>query len=509
MSTSTITASFLSTRRGRLTLALLCLVGFLDSADGSIVNIALPTIRDELHFTNQTLQWVASAYVLTYGGFLMLGGRLGDLLGRRRLLLVGTVVFGLASMMCGLAQTSGVLVAGRLIQGLGAAFMTPAGLSLLTTSFDHGTDRLRALGAWGSVAGLGSLLAIVLGGLLTAGPGWPWVFFVNPLLCVVITVAAYRLLPDDRRRAEVSRFDLPGAVLITGAMSALIYGLVRAPSVGWGNPETVLSLTGAVALFVGFVVNERRQQHPLVPFRIFRIKGLAAADATQVIAIAGFGAMFFFLTLYMQTVLDFGVIQAGLAYLPAGLALAVTATLCSKLFARTGTRPLIVAGALVAAVGIYWFTHIPVDGSYLSDLLPGLIAVGIGLGAVGVGVTTAGNAGVPPQLAGLAAALITTSFQLGNALGLAVFSAFATARTATLLSAGATPADALTGGFRRALLASSIALVGAAIIATRATDTKGEPVMDAGDPTLAEVDPLATGEPLCTGDVHANACAKA
>ena len=481
--------SLLSTWLGKATLVLLCLVGFLDAADGSIVNIALPTIGRELHFTNQTLQWVFSAYVLTYGGFLLLGGRLGDLLGRRRLLLVGTVLFGLSSMLCGFATDAGVLVIGRLAQGLGAAFMTPAALSLVTTSFHQGTDRLKALGAWGAVGGLGSLLAIVLGGLLTAGPGWRWVFFVNPIVCVVIAVATFVLLDDDHRRAKVAQFDIPGAVLITGAMSALIYGLVRAPSIGWNAAETIVSLAGAVILFVGFVFNERRHKHPLVPFAVFRIKGLAAADATQIIAVAGFGAMFFFLTLYMQNVLHFGVLQAGLAYLPAGLALAVTATICSRLFARTGTRPLIIAGALIAAAGIFWFTRIPVDGSYPVNLLPGLILVGIGLGSVTVGVTTAGNAGVPPQLAGLAAALITASFQLGNALGLAVFSAFATGTTTTLLRAGATDADALTGGFQRALLASSIALVLAAIIATRATNTKGEPVIDPADPHLTGIDP--------------------
>lgn len=484
--------SFLGTSRGRLLLVLLCLVDFLDVADGTIVNIALPSIRSDLGFSVQNLQWVFSGYVLTYGGFLLLGGRLGDLLGRRRLLLAGTALFGLSSVLGGVAVTPGMLIAARLLQGLGAALMTPAALSTLTTSFNTGTDRLKALGVWGAVNGLGGLLAVVLGGLLAGGPGWRWVFFVNPPVCLMILIAGGLLLADDRQRARLRQFDLPGAMLITAAIAALIYGLVQAPTRGWADPITLVSLAAAVVLLAGFVVNERRQAHPLVPFAIFHIKGLVAADGTQVIALAGFSSMFFFVTLYMQTVLGFSVTTAGLAYVPAALAIIVAATVCSKLFARIGTRPLIVAGALIAAAGVLWLSRLPLHGSYLPDLLPGFLLMGLGLGAVVVGVQTAGNAGVPAHLAGLAAALITTSFQLGSALGLAVFSAVATARTAALTTNGAASSTAVTGGYRAALLASAVALVIAAVIALRATNTRGEPLPADAVPGLEEVDPIGT-----------------
>ncbi len=470
--------SLLATGRGKATLAFLCAIAFLDFADVSIVNVALPSIRDELHFSFQNLQWVVSGYVLTYGGFLLLGGRAADLLGRRRILVAGTMVFALSSMACGLAQSSGTLVAARLAQGVGAAMMTPAALSILTTTFNQGTDRLKALGAWGAMAGLASAVGVLLGGLLSGGPGWRWVFFVNPPICLVVLIAAYRLVADDRRRARFAHFDFGGAILVTAAMLLAIYALVRAPSVGWGGTETVAELAGSVVLLAAFVVNERIHSNPLVPLSIFRIKGLAAADATQIIAMAGFYSMFFFLTLYMQTVLHFSPTRAGASYVPVALGVAISAGVCSKLFERTGTRPIIVAGALLAAGGVFWLSRMPVHGSYLSDLLPGLLIMSVGLGAVFVGVQTAANAGVPPDKAGLAAALINASLQLGAALGLAIFSAIATSRTSYLLTVHVGRPEALTSGFHLALLASSVFLVAAALIGLRATNTRGEPVTE-------------------------------
>jgi EmrB/QacA subfamily drug resistance transporter len=485
MTPSTHEASFLSTRRGQLTLGLLCLVGFLDFADGSIVNIALPSIRADLHITIQNLQWVLSAYVLTYGGFLLLGGRLGDLLGRRRFLIAGTALFALSSIMCGLAQNDGTLIGGRLIQGIGAALMTPAALSILTTTFNQGTDRLKALGAWGAVSGFAALIGVLLGGVLAGGPGWRWVFFVNPPVCVLIVVAAYRMFDDDRRHAQVSQFDVPGAILITTSMLSLIFALVRAPTIGWNSGTTIAGLAVAAALLVGFVVNEQRQAHPLVPFAIFRIKGLAAADTTQVLAFAGFGSMFFFVTLYMQEVLHLSTTKAGAAFMPAAFSVILAAGVCSKLFAKVGTRPLIVAGALIASGGIFYLSHISVGGSYTVNVLPGMILIGLGLGAVLVGVQTAGNASVPEDLAGLAAALVNAAFQLGVALGLAVFSAIATARTTSLLARHVATPNALTAGFHRALLASSLCLLAAAVIGSRTTNTKGESTVDADTLELA------------------------
>lgn len=471
---TTTDTRFLATRRGRLTLALLCAVGFLDFVDASIVNVALPAIRHDLRFSIQSLQWVTSGYLLTYGGFMLLGGRGADLVGRRRLLLAGTGLFALASLAGGLAGSEGLLIAARLVQGVGAAMMLPAALSLLTTLFATGTDRNTALGVWGGVAGLASGVGVFLGGVLSEGPGWRWVLLVNPVICVFVVAAILALLPDDRRRADRTALDLRGALLVTGGMLLLVYTLVKAPDVGWGTGRTLGGIAVALALLVAFVANEARSAAPLVPLSIFRLPGLAAANAAYLIGVGGFTSMFFFLTLYMQNVLHYSQIQTGAAYLPLCAAVAVSAGVASQLLARTGTRPLIVGGALIAAGGVAWLSRIPVDGRYVADLLPGLLLTALGLGAVFVAVTTAANAGVPPEQAGLAAALVNASQQLGGALGLAVFAAVAAARTDDLLAARVAPAAALTDGFGRALLACSLFLVAAALIALRATNTRGE-----------------------------------
>ena len=466
--------SFLRTNRGKLTLAFVCMVGFLDFVDASIVNVALPSIRRDLHFSVQSLQWVLSAYLLTYGGFMLLGGRAADLLGRRRVLVAGMSVFALSSLAGGLAADSAMLIGARLVQGIGAAMMLPAALSILTTSFHEGKDRNTALGAWGAIAGLASAVGVFLGGVLSEDVGWRWVLWVNLPISAVLLVATFRIVSGERPKAPVRNFDALGAVLVTGGMLLLIYTLVRAPSVGWGTTSTIVGLVGAGLLLLAFVAKERRDSNPLVPLSIFRIKGLAAADATQVIAMAGFYSMFFFLTLYMQNVLGFSQIQAGTAYLPVTAGVAISSGIASQFFARVGTRPIIVAGTLISAGAVYWLSRIPVDGSYVNDLLPGLVIMSFGLGFVFVGVNTAANAGVPADKAGLAAALVNTSTWLGGALGLAVFSVIATTRTQHLLDAHASQSDALTSGFRYALVACSAFLVAAALIALRATNTRGE-----------------------------------
>jgi EmrB/QacA subfamily drug resistance transporter len=470
-----VQSSLLATRTGKLTLAFLCMVGFLDFVDASIVNVALPSIRHDLHFSVQSLQWVLSGYLLTYGGFMLLGGRAADLLGRRRVLVAGMTLFALSSLTGGLASDSAMLIGARLAQGLGAAMMLPATLSILTTTFHEGKDRNTALGAWGAIAGLASAVGVFLGGLLTEDVGWRWVLWVNLPVCAVLLVATFRIVSGERPVRQVKNFDSLGALLVTGAMLLLIYTLVKAPIVGWTTTRTIAGLAGSGLLLLAFVVRERRDPDPLVPLSIFRIKGLAAADATQVIAMAGFYSMFFFLTLYMQNVLGFSQLQAGTAYLPATAGVAISSGIASQLFSRLGTRPIIVSGALISAGAVYWLSRIPVDGSYLRDLLPGLLIMSFGLGFVFVGVNTAANAGVPADKAGLAAALVNTSTWLGGALGLAVFSVIATTRTEHLLSVHASQPDALTSGFRQALVACSIFLVVAALIALRATNTRGEP----------------------------------
>jgi EmrB/QacA subfamily drug resistance transporter len=483
--------SLLSTRRGMYTLLLLCTVQFMDIIDSSIMNVALPSIRAELGFSQQRLQWVLSGYLVTYGGFLVLGGRAADLFGRRRLLVAGTILFAVCSLAGGLATNAGMLVGARIAQGIGAALMAPAGLSILTTTFTEGKDRTRALGVWGAVSGVAAAAGVFFGGVLSEGPGWRWVLFVNIPVCVLIVVAAFRLVAGERRRARPATLDVPGAVLVTAGMLLLVYALVKAPDVGWGNRHTIGELGTAALLLVAFVVVERRTRQPLFPFSIFRIKGLAAANATQLIAFAGFLSMFFFLTLYMQNVLGYTPIQSGSAYLPVTAGIILAAGISSQLIPRIGTRPIIVAGTLIAAVGMYSLSRVPVDGTYVTDLLPGLAVMSIGLGAVFVTVTTAANAGVPANQAGLAAGLLNTSLQLGSAIGLAVFSAIATARTNRLLTDHAALPQALTVGFGWALLAGSIALLAATVIALRATNTRGHAPQPRPEPT-----PDTAGHPV-------------
>jgi EmrB/QacA subfamily drug resistance transporter len=466
--------SFLATRRGKLTLLLLCSVAFLDFVDASITNLAFPSIRRSLHFSLEGLTWVPNGYLLTYGGFMLLGGRLADLLGRRRILATGIVVIGVSSLVGGFAQSAGVLVGARLAQGLGAALTLPAALSILTTTFEEGRDRHTALGAWGGTGGLASAAGALIGGALVEGPGWRWVMFVNPIACALVLPAVFRLIEGERDRRRLVGFDAVGAATVTAGMLLLVYALVKAPSAGWGSWHTIGGLAGAATLLVLFVLNELRQREPLAPLAIFRINGLGFSNVTQLVAFAGFLSLFFFLTLYMQNVLGYSAIQAGLAYLPLCAAVAVSAGISSQLLTRVGTRPVIVAGAVVAAAGLYWLSRIPVDGSYVADLLPGMVVLALGAGGVFVGVTTAANAGVPADKAGLAAALLNASQQLGGALGLAVLTAVSTSREQHLLSVGAPMAHALTSGFQRALLIGSVCVLAAGVIGLRATNTRGE-----------------------------------
>jgi EmrB/QacA subfamily drug resistance transporter len=433
--------SFLGTGRGKITLLLLCSIAFLDFIDASIVNVALPAMRADLHFSVQSLQWVPSGYLLTYGGFMLLGGRAADLLGRRRVLVAGTLLFAISSCAGGLAGTSEILVGARLAQGAGAALMLPATLSILTTTFQEGSDRNKALGVWGGVAGLASAAGVLLGGALTEGPGWRWVMLVNPPLCLLVLAAIFLLVKADHRERTGATFDLLGTLLVTGGMLLLVYTLVEAPDKGWGAARTIGGLIGSLVLLIAFVGNEQRTRNPLLPLSIFRVKGLAAADATQLIAVAGFVSMFFFLSLYMENVLGYSPMQTGSAYLPLCLGVGISAGISAQLIARTGTRPLTVSGCLIAAAGLFWLSRIPVDGGYVADLLPGLLL---------------------------------TSFGLGAALGLAIFSAVATSRTNDLLAARTPAPEALTSGFSRALLCSCLFVLAAAVVALRASNTRGE-----------------------------------
>jgi MFS family permease len=344
--------------------------------------------------------------------------------------------------------------------------MSPAALSTLTSTFRSTRDRNTALGVWAAVSGIGGAAGVLFGGLLTEGPGWRWVLFINVPFSAAALLGAFVLLDRERVRAgQLANFDALGAFLVTGGMLLLVYTLVKAPDVGWGAGRTVAGLAGAAVILAAFVVNELRVRNPLVPLSILKVKGVAAADATQLVALAGFLPMFFFLTLYMQTVLGYSPIQTGVAYLPLTGGFIIAASICSQLFARIGTKPVVVLGMVIAAAGLYWLSRVPVDGSYVSDILPGLLTVSIGMGGVFTGLTTAANAGVDQDKAGLAAGLLNTGQQLGAALGLAILSAVATAQTKSVLSAGDGLAQAATDGYQRALLVGALIVLAATLVA--------------------------------------------
>jgi EmrB/QacA subfamily drug resistance transporter len=484
----------LRSRLGAITLVLLCAVQFLDIADSAIVNVALPSIQHSLDFSQQNLQWVASGYILTYGGFLLLGGRLADLLGRRRVLLAGLAVFAVSSLTAGLAGTAGLLIAARLVQGIGAALMAPAALSELTTSFREGKDRNTALGAWGAISGMAAAAGVFLGGVISQGPGWRWVFFVNPPVCVMVAAGALALLARDRGvRAKRTAFDSQGAVLVTGGMLLLVYSLVRAPVAGWGSLQTILTLIGSAILLVAFAGNELQSRYPLVPLAILRVKGLVAADLTQLIAFTGFFSMFFYATLYMQEILHYSPLKAGAAYLPITAGFAVAGGLASQLVTRIGTRPVVVAGCLIAGAGIYYVSRVPLHGSYVTDLLPGFLVMSLGAGSVFVSVTAAANAGVPHDKAGLAAGLLNSSQQVGSALGLAIVSAVAITRTNHLIAAHVSHSVASDAGYHRALLVGSIVMAAAAVLALRIGNTRKAAPLVMVNTELTRPEPSATG----------------
>lgn len=464
-------SGLLATASGKRLLALLCAVAFLDFIDASITNIALPHIRSALHFSTQNLQWVPSGYLLTYGGFMLLGGRLADLLGRRNVLLAGTGLVAVGSAVGGFSDSSGLFVAARLVQGAGAALMLPAALSTLTTNFTANADRTKALGVWGAIAGLSSAVGILAGGLLVQGPGWRWVMFVNPIAIIFLVPAILLILPLDRAAARTKRFDLTGAALVTAAMLLLVFTLVKAPIQGWGATQTWLEFAGAAVLLAAFAIRERIAGDPLLPLGVFRIRGLVAANLTGLIGFAGMLAMFFFLTLYMQTVLGYSPFAAGAAYLPLTIAVAVSAGIGAKLIERFGTRPAICAGALLTAGGMLYLAHVPVHGSYVPNILPGTLLFAAGIGPVFVGVTSAANAGARTEQAGLVAAILNSAQQVGGALGLAVFSAVATSRTAHLLATGTNTHAAATSGYHRAFLIGCAFALAAAVISLRTVNS--------------------------------------
>jgi EmrB/QacA subfamily drug resistance transporter len=448
-------------------LALLAMAQFVVVLDASIVNVALPSIGSALDFAQDDLSWVVNAYTLTFGGFLLLGGRLADLLGRRRMFVYGMWLFALASLVGGLAQSDIMLIAARAVQGLGAALISPAALSILTTTFAEGNERNRALGVWGAVAGSGGAVGVLLGGMLTEWAGWEWVLFVNVPIGIAAALVAPRLVAESRDDSSPS-FDVAGAVSVTAGLALLVYTLVDANNAGWGSTQTLALGALSVALLVSFVLIERRTRYPLVPFSIFRLRTLRGANVIGLLLGMALFAMFFFISLYMQQVMGYEPLKAGLAYLPLAGLIIVSAGGASQLVARFGFKPILVTGMLFIAAGLYWFSHVSAPGgTYVGDVLfPSMLAA-VGLGLAFVPVTIAAVTGTKPAEAGLASGLINTSQQVGGALGLAVLATISTGRTNDVLAAGgSSKAVALTEGFQDAFLAGAvIALVGAVLAA--------------------------------------------
>jgi len=468
----------LSTRRGLLILLLLCGAQFLVVLDATIVNVALPSIQRALHFTEQNLQWVASGYALTFAGFLLLGGRAADRLGRRRIFMAGVLLFIAASLAGGLATSSGVLIGARLVQGLGGAMMSPAALSLLTTSFG-GEDRGKALGIYGSIGGAGGAAGVLFGGLLTSGPGWRWVLFVNVPLGIAIVLAAPRLVSGARQPSRLRDLDVPGAFLVTGALLLLVYGLTRAPDVGWGNARTIGEFTGAAVLLAIFVINEARSARALLPLRTFRLPGVTSANGAALLQFSAVIPVFFFLTLYLQQVLGYSALRSGLAFLPLAAGVILIAPTASRLVSRFGPAPTLIAGPLVFAGGLVYLSRLPVHGSYLSDILPGLVMVAVGAGLGFVSIINAATRAVPRSEAGVAAGLVNTMQRIGSSVGLAVLTAVAAARTRALAAPGH-QAVAVVGGFDRAFLvaagfAAAASLLSLAAVRTRRVTTATVP----------------------------------
>jgi EmrB/QacA subfamily drug resistance transporter len=447
-----------------LALALLAAAQFVVVLDASIVNVALPSIGRDLHFSQDNLSWVVNAYVLVFGGFLLLGGRLADLLGRRRLFIVGLILFAAASLAGGLAQSEGWLIAARAVQGLGAALLSPAALSLVTVLFAEGSERNKAMGVWGAVAGSGGAVGVLLGGMLTEWAGWEWVLFVNVPIGIAAAIAAPRLLPESRNEGE-RHFDVLGAVTITAGLSLLVYALVDTNTAGWGSLQTLGLIAIALALIGSFYFIERRQKNPLVPFPgIFRIRTITGINVSAVLVAAALFSMFFFISLYMQNVLGFSPIETGLAYLPLAVGIIISAGGSAGLVTRFGFKPVLITGLIVTAAGLLWFSQVSPDGSYVGDVLfPSLLAA-VGLGLAFVSMTVAAVSGVEPDEAGLASGLINTSQQIGGALGLAILATVANSRIDDLAASGTPMPVALTEGFQSAfLVGAGLAILGAVL----------------------------------------------
>jgi EmrB/QacA subfamily drug resistance transporter len=453
-----------------LILVIACLAQFMVVLDATVVNVALPSIQRGLHFSPSSLPWVVNAYTLIFGGFLLLGGRAGDLLGRKRLFIAGVALFSGASLLNGLAQSSGMLIAGRGLQGLGGALLSPAALSIITTTFTEQEERTKALGVWSAIAAGGGAVGLIMGGVLTQLASWPWIFIVNVPVGVLTLIATLRFVPESRASLGHRSFDLAGAVTVTGGLVVLVYAVVKAQAFGWGSARTLGLIAGALALLAAFVVIEQRSAAPLIRLSIFRIRTLAVADTVLLLVASGLFGMFFFASLYVQEILGYSPLQAGLAFLPVTGGIAVGAGIAQQLIRRAGVRNVGVLGILMATVGMVILAQVPVHGSYAADLLPGLLPMSVGMGLTFVPITLLATGGVSPNDSGLASGLFNTSQQVGGALGLAILSTLAASKTTSVLNglhgsaAVAASAAARVSGYQVAFAAAAVMLGAGCVI---------------------------------------------
>ena len=469
-----------SERRKWLALALLSAVQFMVVLDIAVVNVALPSIQVDLGFSQENLQWVISAYALVFGGLLLLGGRAADLLGRRRIFLAGVVVFTVASLLAGLAWSEPSLIAARALQGLGAAIISPAALSILSTTFAEGRERNIALGVWGAVGGFGAAAGVLLGGILTDALSWEWIFFVNIPIGVTAFVLAPSLLAESRD-ARVKRFDAPGAVLVTAGLSSLVYAITQAGQQGWLAGETVGFFGAALVLLAGFVGWELQQSEPLMRFGILRIRTVSGANVAGFIMGTALFSMFLMLTLYMQQVLGYSAMRTGVAYLAVAGTAILWSAVAAQLVTRVGVKPVLVLGMVSLTAGLLYFTQVSVGGSYLADLLPGFLLTGLGIGFSFVPISIAALAGIQPAEAGLASGLFNTSQQIGGALGIAALSTIASSQTNSAVAAGTALPAALVDGFTAAFAAGvAVAALGilAALTLIRRDELEAAPAME-------------------------------
>src|SRR5436190_8126880 len=444
-------------------LGLVCVAQFMVILDATIVNVALPTIESGLHFSPTGLQWIVNAYTLVFGGFLLLGGRAADLFGTQRLFIAGLVLFTGASLVNGIAASSGMLVGGRAVQGLGAALVSPAALAIVTRTFRDGAERTKALGVWSAIAAGGGAAGLLLGGVLTETLSWRWVFFINLPIGIAAALLALRMISNEVGEEKPETSDVAGAVTVTGGLLVLVYAIVKAESYGWGSAKTLGLFAAAVGLLAAFVAIELRSRAPLIRLDIFRTRSLSTANGAMLLVASGLFAMFFFASLYTQQLRGYSPIQAGLAFLPFTAGIVIGAGLAQQFITRVGVRTVTLTGLSIATVGMLLFTQLSLTGSYLGELFPAVIVTSIGMGLTFVPVTLLATTNVPGEDAGLASGLFNTSQQIGGALGLAILSTLAATRTSNLQSSLGHDA-ALVSGYHLAFLIGAVWMVGAIVV---------------------------------------------